>query len=215
MCCKTFHSVSQCVAVCCSVLQYVAVCCTVLHCVIVFVTMCEHVWKVSVYVNTGLSVRERICYSVAKMSTHSSQGGHDVIRKSLSAKEPLISAKEPLILSQGGEEVNAFATVWGGCIGCLVFIGHFPQKSPVISGSFAERDLQVEASYALLPLCACFWCRRSQGVHWDCVCVVVHTNCTLQHAVCVSYRADFVCQRVRACVCVLCKLCARRVSTSI
>jgi len=25
----------------------------------------------------------------------------------------------------------------------LVFIGDFPQKSPMISGSFAERDLQV------------------------------------------------------------------------
>jgi len=26
-------------------------------------------------------------------------------------------------------------------IGCLVFIGHFPQKSPIRNGSLAERDL--------------------------------------------------------------------------
>jgi len=33
-------------------------------------------------------------------------------------------------------------TGWRRCIGCLVLIGHFPRKGP-ISGSFAERDLQL------------------------------------------------------------------------
>jgi len=33
-------------------------------------------------------------------------------------------------------------------IGCLIFVGHFLQKSVMISGSFTERDVQLKASYA-------------------------------------------------------------------
>jgi len=42
---------------------------------------------------------------------------------------------------------------WQRPVGCLIFIFHSPQKSPIIIGSFAEKDLQHKASHASSPPC--------------------------------------------------------------
>jgi len=36
-------------------------------------------------------------------------------------------------------------TWWRRPIGCLIFIGHFPQKSPILKSSFAKNDLQLNS----------------------------------------------------------------------
>jgi len=43
---------------------------------------------------------------------------------------------------------------WRRRIGCLIFVGYLSPKSLIISGSFAQRDLALKASYASAPPCS-------------------------------------------------------------
>jgi len=61
-------------------------------------------------------------------------------------------------------------TGWRIVAGCFIFIRHFPQKSPVINGSFAKNDLQLEAFYGSSPPCMYAW-HALETLHMHMTCI--------------------------------------------
>jgi len=71
---------------------------------------------------------------------------------SLAHTPSLLSLRQTHTHTQLLDTTDYHTIEWNKCIGCFIFKGCFPQKSPIIIGSFAERDLQLKASYKSSPL---------------------------------------------------------------
>jgi len=74
--------------------------------------------------------------------------------RALLQKRPMILRSLLIVATPYSQVENPSVTGWLTPTGCLVFIGHFPQKTPIIGGSLAQRDLQLKAAYASSPPCS-------------------------------------------------------------
>jgi len=76
-----------------------------------------------------------------------------------------------------GKRERLMTTGGWGRSGCLILIFRFPQTSHIISGSFAERDLQVRASNACWPPYTCsnpIWLEHVIAGAMQCVTPLIH-----------------------------------------
>ena len=167
-------SVSQCVAVCCSVLQCVAVCCSVLQC------------TVGANDRKGCTISCCVLQCVAACCS--------VLQ--------CVAVCCSVILRKMTEKVRYIVLYieWRRFIECLIFIGHFLQKSPIISDSFAKNDLQLKPSYESSPPCTGSL-NNFGNIDYvrECLCVLL----CICVRVCVS-----MCVCVCVCVCVRVCMCA-------
>jgi len=72
-------------------------------------------------------------------------------------------------------------TGWRRRMGCLMFTRHYPQKSPIISDSFAENDLHLKGSFKSSPHCTRACCSL-HAPHCTRACCLLHAPLSDTHA---------------------------------
>ena len=102
-------------------LQGVAVCCSVLQCIAV---SCSMLQCVAVCCKSTCNTSMRLFKNVNQITTIRELHFNPLLQTQISQSQLAVKGR--------------------GRVGCLIFVGHFSQKSHIISGSFAERDLQLK-----------------------------------------------------------------------
>ena len=157
-------SVLQCVAVCCSVLQCVAVCCSVLQCVVVCCSalqcICVAPWSVGHSVLHCVAVCCSVlqCVAVCCNMLQSGKVRCSMLQCAAECYSVLqcVELFAVWLWCALGSRQGRSHTEWRRIIGCRIFIGHFPRKSPVLDGCFARNDLQLKASYESSTRCIAY-----------------------------------------------------------
>ena len=188
MCIADCFCVLQCGAVCFCVLQCVAVCCSVLQYVDVFFLAASLYFLASPGHKSRHTLEDGIEDADAQTHRHTDTNTDtdmNIYTYTHSAQRyetlPYTACIIWFIDCRGSAAIIWFIDCRGSaaCQAASELLGQFQSKSPMISDSFATRDLQLEASRASSPPCTLIW-------EFKCIIHVEHDVCqgnTLQHTI--------------------------------